>query len=74
MSIPTNQQKSLANIHYKSRFIWMFCKEFAADNFLVKQANNDADAIIEQFNGTNITIVVGEEEDFINNTDCTNSK
>lgn len=66
MTISTSQQKILANIHNKSRFISMLKEKITAENILVKQANNDADVMIieiaiEQFNSTNTTIVVGED-------------
>lgn len=70
MTVPTSQQKFLANTHNKSRFISMLKEKFTAENILVKQANNDADVLIietaiEQFNFTNTTIVVGEDVDLL---------
>ncbi|GBO34389.1 hypothetical protein AVEN_207736-1 [Araneus ventricosus] len=69
MTVPTNQQQFLANIHNKSRFISMLSEKLKAADIFVKQANNDADVLIietalEKFN-TNTTIVVGEYVDLL---------
>lgn len=70
MTVPTSQQKFLANTHNKSRFILMLKERFTTENIFVKQADNDADVLIietaiEQFNLTNTTIVVGEDVDLL---------
>ncbi|GBN74357.1 hypothetical protein AVEN_275181-1 [Araneus ventricosus] len=46
MTVPTNQQQFLANIHNKSRFISMPSEKLKAADIFVKQANNDADVLI----------------------------
>ena len=66
MTVPTSQQKFLANTYNKSRLK----DKFTAENILVKQANNDVDVLIiktaiEQFNLTNASIVVGEDVDLL---------
>ncbi|GBM42367.1 hypothetical protein AVEN_129797-1 [Araneus ventricosus] len=69
MTVPTNQQRFLANIHNKSRFISILSEKLKADDIFVKQANNDDDVLIietalENFN-INTTIIVGEYVDLL---------
>lgn len=63
ITVTTSQQKFLANIHNKSRFISMLKEKFTSENIFVKQADNDADVLIvetaiEKFNSTNPSILV----------------
>ncbi|GBN61818.1 hypothetical protein AVEN_137511-1 [Araneus ventricosus] len=69
MTVPTNRQQFLANTHNKYRFISMRSQKLKGDDIFVKQANHDADVLInetalEKFN-TNTTIVVAEDFDLL---------
>lgn len=68
MTVPTSQQRFLLNIHNKSRFITMLKEKFTTEHGLVKQADHNADVliietVINQFNPTDVNVVVGEDVD-----------
>ena len=55
MKVPANLQQFLANIHNKSRFIYMLSDKLITENIAVKQAQN----------ATNTIVVVGEDVDLL---------
>lgn len=70
MTVPTNEQKILANTHNEPHFISVLCEEVKAPNISVKQVDNDVDVLIikpaiEQFNTINVTIIVRENVDLL---------
>ncbi|GBN63061.1 hypothetical protein AVEN_153471-1 [Araneus ventricosus] len=47
MTVPLNKQQFLANTHNKPRFISMLSQKLKSADIFVKQANNDADILIQ---------------------------
>lgn len=69
MNVTVSQEKFLSNSNNKSRLISMLSVKFEANNFVVKQAQDDADVLIIETalecSRTNRTVVVGEDVDLL---------